>query len=144
MALIKEAAEYFHHYVEEPPALLAKLKTLTIDGGAAIQQQLYPDWDGEDQAFDVKSFAGIEQCAGLEVVKIISCVEDADLAPLAHLPGLREAFINGGHRLPKNAQSLAKARSIKKVRVTERGEKEMKKDLAALRKAGIEIEVVKG
>lgn len=74
-AVIKEFAEFFEEVVltEED---LSKVTYIAFDGGNEIYCQIHPNWDGEDDIFDVTSVKGIEKLPNLEKVDAVACYDD--------------------------------------------------------------------
>lgn len=87
----------FEWYTDQPPiaalmnyfatlqlteADLAKIDTLYLDGGNEIYLMLKPDWDGEDELFDITSVAGFEHLPNLETVEYIAMCEREVLEPM--------------------------------------------------------------
>lgn len=56
----------FYRDLELGPELLARVTSLTPDGGDAVYEYATHVWDGEDDQFDVSSIEGIEQLVNLE------------------------------------------------------------------------------
>lgn len=70
---------------------LAKVETLTLDGGSGIYHHIFHFWHGEDDRFDPRSLEGIEQLSNLRhlaVASMIPMVDIAMLVPLRHLQRL--------------------------------------------------------
>ncbi len=61
---------------------LEKVDWLCFDGGNEIYHILKPDWDGEDELFDVKSVEGFQHLKNLTKVDYISLCELEVLEPL--------------------------------------------------------------
>lgn len=61
---------------------LLKVDYLCFDGGNEIYHILQPDWDGEDEFFDVTSVEGFEHLPNLMTVDYISMAEPEVLEPL--------------------------------------------------------------
>lgn len=51
---------------------LNKVTELVFDGGEEIYFMIDPDWDGEDEVFDVTNVGGIEKLSNLTSVEYIS------------------------------------------------------------------------
>jgi hypothetical protein len=62
---------------------LDKVTDLCFDGGLEIYFYLLPDWDGEDDFFDVKSIDGWQHLKNLERVECISMIDEALLKVIA-------------------------------------------------------------
>lgn len=61
---------------------LAKIDTLYLDGGNEIYLMLKPDWDGEDDLFDIVSVGGFEHLLNLETVEYMAMCEREVLEPM--------------------------------------------------------------
>jgi hypothetical protein len=59
---------------------LNKVTELCFDGGNEIYFSLQPDWDGEDEKFDIKSVGGFENLKNLKSVACISMIEESLLS----------------------------------------------------------------
>lgn len=80
---VPEARAYLARY-PLTPELCAKVTDIEFDGGATAYRYIHYFWDGEDDAFTIRSLDGIEALPNLKSVSIISMLDlDAvDLAPL--------------------------------------------------------------
>lgn len=74
-AVIKEFAEFFEEVVLTDEDL-AKVTYMTFDGGNEIYCQLHPNWDGEDEIFDITSAKGIEKLPNLNCVDAVAMYTD--------------------------------------------------------------------
>lgn len=61
---------------------LHKIDSLCFDGGNAIYHIIKPDWDGEDELFDIESVAGFEVLKNLKTVDYIALCDPNVLKPL--------------------------------------------------------------
>ncbi|GGG53250.1 DUF6892 domain-containing protein [Paenibacillus radicis (ex Gao et al. 2016)] len=61
---------------------LDKVTELCFDGGNEIYQIIQPDWDGEDDVFDIRHVGGFENLANLKSVIYISMCEEEVLKPI--------------------------------------------------------------
>jgi hypothetical protein len=91
---------------------------------------LYPQWDGEDETFDITSLVGLESCTNLELCHL-ERLDVRTLAPLAQLVRLRELNLSWSGEPPSlapisqlvalekldlsQAQSLAELRGLPKL-----------------------------
>lgn len=64
---------------------LDEVTDLVFDGGEDIYMMLYPDWDGEDDTFDVTSIGGIEKLKNLTEVEYISMISDELIAEIENM-----------------------------------------------------------
>lgn len=80
---IHEMCEYFAALTITPKDI-EKITQLYFDGGNEIFFYIQPDWDGEDDFFDVQSISGIENLPNLTSVTIMSMIDEKMLAPLKH------------------------------------------------------------
>jgi hypothetical protein len=87
--LIREAYDYLVRY-PLTEADLARVETLTFDGGNDIYPYCFKFWDGETREFDVASIAGIGLCRNLRRLTFIALIERIDAADLAGLDKLEE------------------------------------------------------
>lgn len=55
---------------------LESVTELVFDAGEDIYFLIYPEWDGEDDIFDVKYLGGIEKLLNLKEVEYISLASD--------------------------------------------------------------------
>lgn len=53
-----------------------KVETLVFDGGLEVYQMIIPDWDGEDERFDIAAIDGIENLLSLKEVNVISMIKE--------------------------------------------------------------------
>lgn len=68
---IKEMVDFFEKLVLTQEDL-NKVELLSFDGGEDIYFLLKPDWDGEDDIFDVTSVEGFEKLPNLKKVEYIA------------------------------------------------------------------------
>ncbi len=82
-AFVDEAYAYLARYPLSAE-LLAKVTSLECDAGAQIYEFVHHYWDGESDAFDVRSVDGFEALVNLKSIRIISLVHlsEADCARL--------------------------------------------------------------
>ncbi|MFV0295096.1 MAG: DUF6892 domain-containing protein [Hyphomicrobiaceae bacterium] len=73
---VPEARAYLARYPLTPD-LLARVRAIEFDGGATIYSYIHFFWSGEDDAFTIRLFAGIEALPNLKSVRIISMVDEA-------------------------------------------------------------------
>jgi hypothetical protein len=97
-------------------ALLASLEKLAWEGGHDVQFAIWPQWDGEDDTFDVRAFDGLDLLTGCHTLTFIACESVDDLRPLLGMRALKKL------RLPKRKRSDA-AKNV----------------LAALTKRGVKV-----
>ena len=88
-ALIPEAYDYLARY-PLTEADLAKVESVTFDGGNEIYSYCFRFWDGETGEFDVRSLEGITCCANLRSIICIAVIEKLDVAQLVGLNKLEE------------------------------------------------------
>jgi hypothetical protein len=73
------------------PELLARVKSISPDGGDILYNALIPVWDGESDEFDIKSLEDVSLLPNLEKVSLHAmCAKGLDLMPLAGAPRLKE------------------------------------------------------
>lgn len=77
----EKAVELFES-IEFSDEDLEKVESLTFDGGLEIYELLLPDWDGEDDVFDIHSIQGIEYLSNLKSVEHISIIDDDLIADI--------------------------------------------------------------
>ena len=68
---------------------LGSVETLHLDGGSSIYPYIWYFWDGEDETFDVATFAGIEHCPNITRFVASALVDVVDLGQLVPLRRLR-------------------------------------------------------
>ena len=78
---IHEMCKYFATLTITPEDL-EKITQLCFDGGNEIYFYIQPDWDGEDDAFNVHSVSGFEKLTNLATVTVISMIDEPTLEPL--------------------------------------------------------------
>ncbi|MGM7680603.1 DUF6892 domain-containing protein [Cytobacillus sp. Hm23] len=79
---IPELMQYFSELVLEESDLNS-ITELVFDGGNEIYASyLKPDWDGDDDIFDVKSIEGYQKLVNLKTVYAIGMVDEDVLAPM--------------------------------------------------------------
>lgn len=75
--------------------LLAQVVKISPDGGDEVYAALVPEWDGEDDRFDIDSLEDVRLLPNLERVSLYSMVsEGIDLAPLRDVAKLELVHIN--------------------------------------------------
>jgi tetratricopeptide (TPR) repeat protein len=99
--------------IEPTPEQLATITCLFWEGGHQVQHSIWPQWDGEDDTFDILSLTGIERLPNLEEL-VVPSSKLFTLLPLAHLTRLRVVHLGTGeveHLAPlQNIASLADVR----------------------------------
>ncbi|MFT8352067.1 DUF6892 domain-containing protein [Clostridium saccharoperbutylacetonicum] len=78
---IEEMLEFFEE-LSLTQQDLDKITDLYFDGGNDIYGLIIPDWDGEDDFFDVHSVHGFENLPNLETVELISMCDEEVLEPM--------------------------------------------------------------
>lgn len=78
---IKEMCEYFS-ILTVTQKDLDKITHLCFDGGNDIYFYIQPDWDGEDDYFEIDSVLGFEKLQNLTSVTVISLIDEKMLEPL--------------------------------------------------------------
>lgn len=78
---IEEMCQYLAELKLEQRDLL-KITELCFDGGNELYFYLQPDWDGEEDYFDIRSIAGYENLPNLNSVIYISMAEESLLEPM--------------------------------------------------------------
>lgn len=86
---IAEIENYFKQ-LDLTDEQFADIKSIEFDGGLEIYHQIIPNWDGEDDYFDVDSLDGIEKLSNLEEISVISILTTADIEPLLKLNSLKK------------------------------------------------------
>lgn len=124
-----------------PADALSKIDSLSWTTDAEAIYQIFPQWDGEEDEFEIRSLAGIGVCDGLRVIAItmfagtdLAPLRDLakleslslerpyssraieDLSPLLDLPSLRSAEIHGVRRRAEN-DAVIEALRARGVRV---------------------------
>ena len=72
---IPEALAYFAR-LEIDQDLAARVTALTVDAGNEIYQHIAPQWDGEDDTFDIRSWGDLTLLPRLESIDFISLTPD--------------------------------------------------------------------
>jgi hypothetical protein len=100
---VSEVADYYNNYVISPELFLKvdELTWIEFD----IIYDIYDQWDGEDNQFEIASLEGIEQCQGIGKISISVGMDPykweglektyVSLNPLIKLPHLTELKISG-------------------------------------------------
>jgi hypothetical protein len=88
-ALIREAYDYLVRYPLTETDL-ARVESVTFDGGNEIYSYCFRFWDGETGEFDVGSIKGIARCLNLRSIYCIALIEELDVADLVSLAKLEE------------------------------------------------------
>ena len=79
---IEEMLQYFEElYLTKED--LSKITSLTFDGGNDIYSLIWPNWDGEDDFFDVESVDGFQSLRNLERIEYTGMCEEEILDPFA-------------------------------------------------------------
>lgn len=78
---IEEALEFFSQ-LKLTQEDLDKVEDLCFDGGNEIYSLIQPDWDGEDEQFDIYSVEGFEHLKNLKTVCYISMCDEETLNPM--------------------------------------------------------------
>lgn len=86
---IPEILIYFKQ-LEIPENLLGEITSITFDGGLSIYQIVIPNWDGEDDQFDVDSLEDVTLLPNLESLLEISMLTATDISPLLKLKNLKK------------------------------------------------------
>jgi len=99
---------------------------------------VWPQWDGEDDTFTVRSLAGIEAFEGLEKLLLGTDVAIDDLGPVARLSRLQE-FELDRDPLP-SLRPLLECGALRRVRLSSAASAQ-EDVLAALRGRGVAVDV---
>ena len=77
-SMVPEAADWFRRY-PIPARLAPEITEIDMDGGDEINCQLAPNWDGEDDLFDINAIdeAELRQFPNLRRASIFTCNEHA-------------------------------------------------------------------
>ncbi|MEV0675396.1 hypothetical protein AB0I60_02620 [Actinosynnema sp. NPDC050436] len=67
---VPEALAYFEA-LEVPVELAEKVTEIEMDGGNDIYLQIAPNWDGEDDLFDVDEFADVQHFPNLKSMTLL-------------------------------------------------------------------------
>jgi hypothetical protein len=78
---IEEMAQYFAELKLERNDL-DKITEICFDGGNEIYFYICPDWDGENDYFEIKSVDGYKNLKNLISITHISMIEEAILQPM--------------------------------------------------------------
>lgn len=88
---IPEILDFFEN-LEISEEQLAGIKSICFDGGNDIYFHLVPNWDGEDDYFNIDSIEDAVKLPNLETYLEISMVFVKDHSPLLELPHLKKAY----------------------------------------------------
>lgn len=80
----------FCEKVEISTEQLQEIKVLVFDGGLAIYRDIIPNWDGEDNFFDVDDLSDAVKLTNLERISVISMLTTLDIEPLLELKSLQK------------------------------------------------------
>lgn len=72
-------------------SMLNEVRILEFDGGCQIYADIIPNWDGEDDFFDIKNIKDVLKLKNLEEFHEISILNIKDYTPLLKLKNLRVA-----------------------------------------------------
>ena len=86
---IAEIEDYFRR-LDLTDDQLAEIKSIEFDGGLDIYRKIIPNWDGEDDRFDIDSLIEIDSLPNLENIFVISMLTTTDIDPLLELNSLRK------------------------------------------------------
>lgn len=89
---IKSIEKYFAELYLKHEDLLS-IRSLYVDGGDDIYHYIIPQWDGEDNYFNIRSLEGIQSCSSLRQIQIICMASISDFNPLVGLPFLEEVEV---------------------------------------------------
>lgn len=78
--------------LELPKSYLKYVKQISFDGGSTLYQDIIPNWDGEDNYFDVDTIEDVLHLPNLETFVEISMLSISDYSPLLKLKKLRQAY----------------------------------------------------
>lgn len=78
---VPEALAYFEA-LEVPVELAEKVTEIEMDGGNDIYLEIAPNWDGEDDLFDVDEFADLRHFPNLKSMTLLYTGDDEALAML--------------------------------------------------------------
>lgn len=69
--------------------MLEDVRLLVFDGGLNIYHDIIPNWDGEDNFFDVNDISDITRLPNLERFSVTSMLTTTDFSPLLEMESLR-------------------------------------------------------
>lgn len=77
---------------------LAQLTAVSVDPGQRLQQDIFPQWDGEDNYFDVPSLEGLQRCTNAKQLhlELFPPNDPGDIEALRRMPGVENITFNGG------------------------------------------------
>ncbi|HLH87908.1 MAG TPA: hypothetical protein VKX28_05570 [Xanthobacteraceae bacterium] len=86
---LREAYDYLIRY-PLTDADLARVETITFDGGSEIYRYCFYSWDGETHEFDIDSVEGVARCVNLRSLQTIALLNAIDVEHLVGLDQLEE------------------------------------------------------
>jgi hypothetical protein len=134
--MIREAYDYLVRY-PLTDADLAKVETITFDGGNEIYPYCYYFWGGDGEEFDISSTAGIGLCGNLRQLTCIAMIERLDAAELAGLGKLETLELPSGC---DNPELLLELPALKKLTFPEAAISDPAL-IAALKARGIAVRI---
>lgn len=121
------------------PELACKLEELVWDGGQDVFQDVWPEWDGEDQTFSLRSLAGIEGLTSLKKLVILNGNLIADWAPLGLSSSLERLVVAGGEVKLEPLRAAPALRSLELTDVVGREQPANSAALTALEQRGVKV-----
>lgn len=94
---LREAYDYLVRY-PLTDADLARVETITFDGGSEIYRYCFYSWDGETHEFDIDSVEGIAHCVNLRSLQTIAILNALDAEHLVGLDKLEELELPEGRQ----------------------------------------------
>jgi uncharacterized protein (TIGR02996 family) len=121
-----------------PDTLLAKIEQLVWDAGNDVHHDVWTNWDGEDETFDVRDLTGLEACTGLKSITFIAGSQVSDWSPVAGLPRLQQIYASGARA--RSLSPFLELPALKQLSVRFVDSPENRAVLEKLRARGIEFE----
>lgn len=122
---------------------LAQLEEVSIDPGQRLQQDIFPQWSGEDAYFDIPTLDGLQQCTNAKVLwlELLPPDDPADIEALRQMPLLKKVTFNGGHLANVSALgAIPDLRRLEFIVTRINDTQENRKILENLRRNGCQVE----
>lgn len=123
---VDEAALAYYRDLPIPEELAARVREVLFDGGLAVQHDVVPYWDGEDDFFDVRDWGDIARLPALETVTSVG-----PLPPAARrlLRSRGVVVDDGAHRSPATIRRRYAVAGVPVLVSAERGQEELVRGL---------------
>jgi hypothetical protein len=94
--------------------LLLEVARMSFDGDRQIYSEIFPNWMGATDDFDIMDLTGIENLKNLNYIGLGAMLQSPSLLPLESLPNLEEMFLSYDNG-PEYYKPLLNIKRLKKV-----------------------------